>query len=320
VRVRVETSARLHLGMIDPHGGLGRRFGGIGVAIERPRLLVEASPAATLVVEGAETERLAAAARCFSEHYGLESNVHLRLVETIPAHVGLGSGTQLALAVATSLAHFYSLELDYGELTWVMGRGRRSGVGMVAFQHGGFVVDGGCRTDGPWEAMPPVLFNRPFPPDWIFVVAIPVEDKGLSGRQEDRAFAELPPLTEETVGRICYLLLKQMLPALCEADIVRFGQAMTGIEQLVGESFAPVQQGTFAGELSARLVAHMLDEGAFGAGQSSWGPTVYGLVRGEEQARALAQELKEFLGEEDEAAIFASRVRNRGAQVSVGEE
>jgi beta-ribofuranosylaminobenzene 5'-phosphate synthase len=317
MRVRVETSARLHLGMIDPHGGLGRRFGCIGVAIERPRLVVETSPAAALTVEGTEAERLAAAARRFIEHYGLEGKVRLRLLKTIPAHVGLGSGTQLALAVAASLAGFYDLELSPGELARVVGRGRRSGIGIGAFRHGGFIVDGGARTDGPWEGTPPVLFKRPFPPDWIFVVTIPAMSEGLSGRQEDRAFGELPPPASDTIGQTCRTLLMQMLPALCEADIVCFGQALTRIEQLVGDSFAPAQQGTFADELSARLVAHMLDKGAFAAGQSSWGPTVYGLVRGEDQARALAQELKQFLGEEGEALIFHACARNQGAQISV---
>jgi beta-ribofuranosylaminobenzene 5'-phosphate synthase len=320
MRVRVEAPARLHLGMIDPHGGLGRRFGSIGVAIERPRLVLEASPAAALAAEGVEAERLAAAARRFSEHYGVEGKVRLRLVETIPAHVGLGSGTHLALAVAASLARFYGLELDYCELARVMGRGQRSGVGIGAFQHGGLIVDGGSGTEATWENTPPILFTRPLPQDWIFVVAIPATDKGLSGRQEDRAFAELPPLAAETAGQICHLLLMQMLPALCEEDVVRFGQALTRIERLVGDSFAPVQLGTFTNELSARLVAHMLDKGAFGAGQSSWGPTVYGLVQGDEQAHALVQELKRLLGRESGALIFHTPARNQGAQVSVSEK
>lgn len=315
MRVRVETSARLHLGMIDPYGGSGRRFGGVGVAIEHPRLAVEATAAESLAVEGMEAQRVETAARRFVEHYGLDGKVRLRLLENIPDHVGLGSGTQLALAVGAALARFYGLEIDCLELARVMGRGGRSGVGIGAFRLGGFVVDGGCRTDGPGAASPPILFNHPFPPDWLFVVAIPPAEKGLSGQREELAFAGLLPSAEETTGRICHLLLMQMLPALCERDIVRFGQAMSEIERLVGDSFAPAQQGTFANELSARLVARMLDEGAFGAGQSSWGPAVYGLVQGEAQAQALVQELKGFLGTEDGTPIFYTQVRNHKAQI-----
>src|SRR2546430_5201863 len=42
--VFVEAPARLHFGVLDLRGDLGRRFGGIGAAGSAPALLVEAPP------------------------------------------------------------------------------------------------------------------------------------------------------------------------------------------------------------------------------------------------------------------------------------
>ncbi|MFD0935973.1 GHMP kinase, partial [Methylobacterium trifolii] len=40
--VEVEAPARLHFGFLDLHGGLGRRFGSIGLAIDAPAVRLAA--------------------------------------------------------------------------------------------------------------------------------------------------------------------------------------------------------------------------------------------------------------------------------------
>ena len=102
--VRVEAPARLHLGMLAVAGDGPRRFGGLGVSVDRPAVVVEARPADELSAEGADAERALAFARRCHEALGLAGGAHLRVVEAIPPHVGLGSGTKLALAVAQALA------------------------------------------------------------------------------------------------------------------------------------------------------------------------------------------------------------------------
>ena len=41
MKVLVKTPARLHLGLIDMNGDLGRMFGGLGVGIDHPNIIVE---------------------------------------------------------------------------------------------------------------------------------------------------------------------------------------------------------------------------------------------------------------------------------------
>lgn len=319
--VHVTAHARLHLGQIDLHGGLGRRFGSIGIAVQTPRVIVEAQRARTLEVQGADGERAAKAAERFFQAFDLQPSAQIRVHEAIPAHVGLGSGTQLALGIGLALAKIFRISVTVQDLAGIMGRGARSGVGVGTFSMGGFVVDGGVsltsgRSPGP-TPVPPVVFHHPFPEDWWFVVAVPRAQRGLFGQEEVRAFAALPPMPSQSVGEICRLLVMKMLPALMERDIRNFGEALTMIQNIVGDFFASVQGGRFSTRLGASLIARMLELGANGAGQSSWGPTVYGLVAGEGAAHELATGLQSMTPPGEEVTVLCTPAANSGASLSV---
>jgi beta-ribofuranosylaminobenzene 5'-phosphate synthase len=311
VRVVVKTPARLHLGMLDLNGDLGRRFGSIGVAIQGPNVVVEASPAGTWQVEGVEQERTWHVIEQFCRQYPLPGAAHVRVRESIPPHVGLGSGTQLTLATGLALARLYQLQISLEEMAHHLGRGIHSGIGVATFQGGGFVVDGGKAEGG---GVPPLLFRYPFPEGWFFVVVISEpERRGVSGMDETQAFRDLPPPPVELVGRICRLLVMRMLPALIERRIADFGGALTEIQKLVGDCFASQQAGgRYALPLSGQVIEHMLQQGAYGAGQSSWGPTVYALVEGEQEAERLADEVRRFLRPHPAATVFPVAANNRG--------
>ncbi len=322
--VRIETPARLHLGLLDMNGELGRLYGSIGVAIERPNVVLEADLQNTggvndLVVEGLEQERLIAYARSFLAHYPLPGRVHLNLRSNIPAHVGLGSGTQLALATGTALARLGGLRLNATELGLIMKRGLHSGIGVAVFQHGGFVVDGGHLVVDGRQSIPPVLFRHPVPEDWFFVVVIPKARPGLSGDDEQLAFQTVPPAPSPLVEKICRLLIMKMLPALVENDIAQFGQSLTQIQQLVGDSFAAIQGGQFGNTLSGQIITHMLEQGALGAGQSSWGPTVYALVQDEWQAQQLESDIQEYLESRGGGDVVHARADSHGARLKSAE-
>ncbi|MEQ1653183.1 MAG: GHMP kinase, partial [Hyphomicrobium sp.] len=100
--VRVRAPARLHLGFLDMNGALGRRFGSIGMAVDRPATRLTVSRAETNSASGAESARTLKLAKMFGR--GSRSGFAIDVEEAIPAHAGLGSGTQLALAVGTAIA------------------------------------------------------------------------------------------------------------------------------------------------------------------------------------------------------------------------
>jgi beta-ribofuranosylaminobenzene 5'-phosphate synthase len=307
--VRVEAPARLHLGMLAVTGDGARRFGGLGVSVSRPAVVLEARPANELSVEGVEAERALTFARRCRDALALPGGAHLRVVQAIPPHVGLGSGTKLALAVAQALAALHGRTVDAPALAQAAGRAARSAVGMWTFALGGLVVEGGVRAGA--ERPAPLLMRHAVPDDWRIVLVVPKAAPGLSGVAETQAFGRLVPSAERSAA-IAQLVLTSLLPALVERDLEEFGATLTRVQRLVGDAFAPVQGGRFHPRAGA-LVEALLRGGAAGAGQSSWGPSVYGVVGGEAAGRELARRMEHVVGGEGSVELVA--FDNRGARV-----
>jgi len=77
---------------------------------------------------------------------------------------------------------------------------------------------------------------------------------------------------------------------LAERDIAAFGEAITHIQIVVGDYFAPAQNGRrFTSARVEEVVARLLLDGAAGGGQTSWGPTGFAFVASEAEARRLAE-------------------------------
>jgi beta-RFAP synthase len=305
--VRVEAPARLHLGMLAPAGESARRFGGLGVAVSSPAVVLEAEPARELSAEGADAQRALEFARRCAGALELTGGAHLRVLTAIPQHVGLGSGTKLALAVARALAALEGRALDVPALAAAVGRAARSAVGMWTFALGGLAVEGGRRPGV--EQPAPLLAHFPMPDEWRIVLVVPAAEPGLSGAAEAEAFRRLVPAAERSAV-IAQVLLTSLLPALVEHDLEEFGAALTRVQRLVGDSFAEAQGGRFHPRAGA-LVDALLRFGAAGAGQSSWGPAVYGVVGGEAAAREVAGRMEGVVGGGGSVEVVA--FDNRGA-------
>jgi beta-ribofuranosylaminobenzene 5'-phosphate synthase len=321
VKVYVKTPARLHLGLIDLNGNLGRIFGGLGVGIHRPNVILEAQRSERLSVTGEKSGQVKSLAKRFFDAYHVKANANIHVKQVIPEHVGLGSGTQLTLAVATALAKLFNVKASARELALAMGRARRSSIGTAVFEKGGFVVDGGKATkDGAYssESFPPVIFHRSFPEDWAFVVAIPNVKKGLSKDEEIAAFKRLSPMPAEDVGRICRLTMMKLLPSLAEHDIKNFGEALTQIQIIVGKYFAQAQGGTYSSIAATEGIRLMQKLGAHGVGQSSWGPTFYGLFQNKKEAKETQSKIEAFLREGVSGQVFTAKANNKGVNIKVG--
>jgi len=316
MRVFIEAPARLHFGVLDLRGDLGRRFGGIGAAVPAPSLLLEARPATTLEAEGPppEAERVLAFARRFAAHHGIAPQVRFCVHRAIPAHAGLGSGTQLALAVARAIAELHGLPTDVTALARAVGRGRRSAIGTWTFASGGFVLEGGRRAGA--DGVAPLLARLPMPPSWRCVVVVPCGQPGLAGDEEAAAFARLPPPAARDVERVAHLVLMQLLPALAEADLPAFGAALGEVQRITGGWFAPVQGGVFAPGETERVVRRLGEWGALGVGQSSWGPAAYGIVGDAAASHTLAERVRGLLGSEGGGgAVYEGGFSAAGARV-----
>ena len=316
IEVTVRAPSRLHFGIIDMRGDLGRLHGSVGVATEEPTLILRASKADKVSFEGYRVRRLEEYTRKVLEILGVEGGVNIRLETDIPEHYGFGSGTQLALSVGAAVSRLYGVDIGVMKLAQSLGRSRRSGVGTHAFMKGGFIVDGG-RPVGEPDMVPPLVFRADVPEEWRFVIGLPKLRDRVSGSREDKAFKRLEPPPRSLVAEVSHVVLLQMIPAIIEGDIGAFGASMTAMDSMFGDYWVEIQGGRYGHPRIEEGVNHLLAEGAHGAGQSSWGPAFYGLAESESHAVELRDGLQAMLDGTGGGDAFYSRPDNRGAQIGV---
>jgi beta-ribofuranosylaminobenzene 5'-phosphate synthase len=284
--IAVTVPARLHLGFLDLNGGLGRRFGGIGLAISDLNTTISVRRARQTEVSGPESDRVRRYVRITEQALALESVHDVSVADVVPAHAGLGSGTQIALAVAAGLRRLHNLPLATESDALRLGRGARSGIGIGLFHHGGLVVDGGRDRS---ERPAPIIARLSFPEHWRILLILDPQRRGLHGADEAASFANLPPMSEADAAHNCRLVVIKALPALAVHDIVNFGQAIKELQARLGDYFSAAQgDARFASRDVASVLEALDRAGAHGIGQSSWGPTGFAFAPSAEEADRLA--------------------------------
>jgi len=311
-RVSVRAPARLHMGFVDLHGGMGRRYGGFGLALDRLFTRVRLEPAPGVTAAGPDAARAVRYATELAEYFDLPGGVRIEVEEAIPPHAGLGSGTQLALAVGAGMAELFGLDVRTVEIAAALERGSRSGLGIGLFDQGGFVVDGGAAGDG---IPPPVIARLPFPAEWRLLLVFDHGREGVHGEAEIEAFAALPRFPGADAAELCRLVLMGALPGLVEADLDAFGDAVGRIQARVGDHFAGAQGGRFMSPGVARVLEWLGSHGLKGVGQSSWGPTGFAVCPSAPVADRLMAEAGRRFGCEPGLDFAVTRGRNEGARV-----
>lgn len=293
--IRIIAPSRLHFGLFHvPVLGVtdrtGRAFGGVGLMVETPGLAITVRRSETWQFEGV----LASRAQEFAMRYTLAQPEDQRkcfavLIERCAAeHCGLGVGTQLGLAVAKGLAVADGRpDLPAVQLAQLIGRGKRSAIGVHGFEHGGLVVEAG-KSDG--EAVAPLIQRVALPPEWHVVLFLPARSSDWHGERERRAFESASPGQPDRLRRLAE---EAILPAAMQGDLTSFGEAVYQFNRLAGEPFAAVQGGPYASLEIEELIHSIRQAGVRGVGQSSWGPTVFAIVEDSDHALSLALRFRE---------------------------
>lgn len=311
--VTVSAPARLHLGFLDLNGGLGRKFGSIGLAIDGLGTRLTLRRAEQMRVEGPYAERARGYIATMQHALRRDGSYHTTIESAVPPHAGLGSGTQLALAVATAMRRLHHLPPDTEGDAALLGRGQRSGIGFATFHSGGLVVDGGR---GAATRVPPLISRIAFSANWRVIVVLDPAQQGAHGADEVAAFARLPEFPAADAAHLCRLVLMQALPAAAEGDLVSFGAAIRELQVRIGDYFAPTQGGhRFTSPDVGTVLAHLDAHGAHGIGQSSWGPTGFAFADSQQEAdrfAALARAHPQARGLD----IRICAALNRGAEIT----
>ncbi|MDD4914186.1 MAG: GHMP kinase [Methylococcales bacterium] len=301
------------MGFIDLSGSLGRDFGSIGIGLNEIHTGLSVRGAAALSVQGVTADRARSCVQRLCAALKVSDALSIKVLSTIPEHIGLGSGTQMALAVGMGINRFYGLGLSVRDIARLADRGGRSGIGIGVFEQGGLVLDGGR---GPDTLTPPLLVQMPVPANWRFILVFDRRGQGLHGEQELNAFRQLPAFPRREAEQLSYLLLMQALPAVAEADLQKFGEVITRLQIAVGEHFAPVQGGVFTSAEVAAAIAFLQRQGAVASGQTSWGPTGFCAIEGQERAERLVLQVQEKFAASQLNFMLVS-ARNQGAEIQV---
>ena len=320
--VGVRAAGRLHLGFLDPSGTLGRRFGSIGLVIDgfQTEVVIQSAardewhadtPAAL-----AQLERAMACVQRLRQQCGRHAPLALRLRSALPAHAGLGSGTQLALAVGRAFARWQDLEVPTPTLAAWLGRGQRSGIGIAGFDLGGLLVDGG---PGHGSAPAPLLSRIELPAAWRIIVVLDERVQGLSGAHEAKAIVALPAFRLAQASELCHQVLMRVLPGAASDEFESFAAGINRVQELLGAHFAPAQGGSAWTSASVgRLLQWMRGRAGHSAavGQSSWGPTGFAIVPSAAAAHRLLDDAREAGMIDAALALRIVAARNRGASVT----
>lgn len=309
--VRVIAPSRLHFGLLRFAEQQGASYGGLGLTLDAPRTVIEVQTAAEWQAVGPMADRALEFAKLAAQSYRLDQKIplHVRVCEAPQPHSGLGTGTQLALAVALGIRQLWQLPtLDATELSASVGRGKRSAVGSHGFVQGGLIWETGQDCD---HSLGTLSKRLAIPEPWrVLLITLP-EGQGLHGKRELAAFANVPPVPPEVTQELIQVAESTILPATESADFDRFAEGVHHYGRLAGSCFASVQGGSFASPAITQLVDQLRGAGILGVGQSSWGPTVFALAASETQANDFADQVRAF----GECAVQITSPNNVGAIV-----
>jgi beta-RFAP synthase len=182
--------------------------------------------------------------------------------------------------------------MSASELAQSVGRGQRSAVGTYGFGHGGLIAE-----LGKWKDQPLAQLERriALPGTWRFVLLIPTDQVGLSGSAEQRAFDAMMPVPRQVTQQLLSELWDNLLPSAEQGDFDEFGESVYRYGITAGRCFAQRQAGAFASSQLAQWVKMIRAMGVRGVGQSSWGPTLFALLAGENEATDFVRQLRQRL-------------------------
>jgi beta-ribofuranosylaminobenzene 5'-phosphate synthase len=296
--------------LIDLNAELGRVDGGIGLALDEPFIEIEAVEASETSADGPLKERAEEAAKKVTDALGIDSGIKIKITSAYGQHVGLGSGTQVGLSAGVAVCKLYEKDISAREIAKIIGRGGTSGIGVAAFESGGFILDGGHSTREKKDFLPssasdaspaPVLARYDFP-DWKIAIVLPKEKGEFSGTREVDIFQKFCPIPAGEVERLSRLILMKILPSVVEEDISAFGEGMNEMQKIGFKGSEVTLQSP-----EVRAMMEKCREYSYGVGLSSFGPAIYCVIKDE---NGLKNALK------GKAKIIVTKANNEGAKIN----
>jgi beta-RFAP synthase len=190
------------------------------------------------------------------------------------------------------LSKFNNLNLNIHEISKLLGRGKRSGIGVETFSSGGFVVDSGKKKGSKFP--PSKILRINWPKDWNIILLSDTNLEGLSGKKEQQEFSNLKKLTLNYVEENCFNVLMRIIPGIVEKDFNTFVTGIQKIQNNMSKIFYGSSQ-SFSSKGISSIFKLLKSQKILGYGQSSWGPTGFIFCKNLKEKKKLLQKIEKFI-------------------------
>ena len=266
--VSISSPARLHLGFYGLNNKYGYSFGSMGLAINSYKTKIHICPSSSF--KSNLPNKYILGVKKILNKFNLKSNFNISLIDQPSNHIGLGSGTQLALSTGALLSEYFQLSLSTKEIVKIFRRGERSGTGIGVFDKGGFILDS-CKKN---NKIPEILVRAKFPSNWKIIIINDSQLKGVSGNKESSFFTNNKS-SETYADKLTHLLLRGILPAITYKDFKNFAANLTEFQRTTSFFYKNSQKSMFLSPEISKIMKYLKNSSHLGLGQSSWGPVSY---------------------------------------------
>ena len=310
ISVKIIAPARLHFGFLNLGGNKTISLGGIGVTINKFNTIINIKKNNQLVITGNNSDKALSFVKTFCKKNKIKSNYLININKSIPEHIGLGSGTQLALSIGMALSKLNNLSLNITKIGKILERGSRSKIGIESFTRGGFLIDLGVKKN-----FSQVFEQLKFPNEWK-ILLIQNKNKGLYGDTEQKAFKKLQKLSSKKVS-LHHLALNKIYPSILKKNFKEFSKSITEMQNYMGKYFYSMQGGNFSDNLVSKVINFLKKEKILGYGQTSWGPTGFAFLADNKKAKKIKYKLEKKFANCNDLKFIICSGKNTGANIKI---
>ncbi len=304
--LEVSTGSRLHFGLLELAAGERMRFGGLGLMLDEPGWVLQFIPQGSSANSHTAyppdvAARLAQVRAGLRQQTSLPHDTQVNILQALPLHSGLGAGTQLATAVALGLVLSERAAADESivnpnldDLVRWSGRGKRSGIGLFGFLHGGLILDEGHSVVEAHQGRTITATSTLLPVEWRVVLITPDCVPEVTGGYEASLIAQLGESPNPKRERMFELAKRLKTLTSTAGDFYDFTEFLQQYLDAAGQLFAEGQGGMYNGASVTEAVEMAQRLGLRAVGQSSWGPTVFGFAADSNASQEIAKRLHEL--------------------------
>ena len=302
--VKIVANSRLHFGFLNLKSSSPYSYGGMGLSIAKHPTILRVSRASKF--ESNLKKTLRDKIFTFLCNNSLSKKIRIDCIESPQKHIGLGTGTQLILAIEEAISKFYR----FNENINFFKRNYRSGVGINSYKNGGFIVDSPKNNLLTNE----IIFKAKFPKEWKIILLFDSKAKGLHGSTENRFFSA--DTTISLRKKLSDLTLNEIIPSIIYKDFDTFARSLTKFQDLNSLFYSSVQKSNYLSQDIAKVIKKVSMKFNVAAGQSSWGPTSYMLIESKNIQNGIISILDNIISMYNNLSYEIVPAKNSGRKLS----